>query len=162
MSTEDPLELVPCPFDPVHMVQRKRMQYHIMKCSKVCDGQSVSLCVTWHTSFVRTWTWGSLGPVHSTPSTLWLSKNMSITWRHVKEGYDLWCPYLYAYVCLCMLMYGICMLMYAYVCLCMGYVCLCMLMYAYVCLCMLMYAYVCLCMLMYGIWYCTHCAHTVW
>ena len=34
-GTADPMELIACPFDPVHMVQRKRMQYHIMKCQKV-------------------------------------------------------------------------------------------------------------------------------
>ncbi|XP_064382573.1 uncharacterized protein LOC135331369 [Halichondria panicea] len=44
MSTEDPLELVPCPFDPVHMVQRKRMQYHIMKCSKNMDMRKFRTC----------------------------------------------------------------------------------------------------------------------
>ena len=32
---EDPDELIPCPMDPVHMVARKRMPYHIMKCQKV-------------------------------------------------------------------------------------------------------------------------------
>ena len=32
---EDPDELIPCPYDPVHMVARKRMPYHIMKCRKV-------------------------------------------------------------------------------------------------------------------------------
>ena len=34
-SYEDPDELIPCPMDPVHMVARKRMPYHIMKCQKV-------------------------------------------------------------------------------------------------------------------------------
>jgi hypothetical protein len=32
---EDPDELVVCPYDPVHRVQRKRYQYHLMKCRKV-------------------------------------------------------------------------------------------------------------------------------
>ena len=32
---EDPDELIPCPYDKVHMVQRKKMPYHMMKCRKV-------------------------------------------------------------------------------------------------------------------------------
>ena len=32
---EDPDELIVCPYDPVHLVARKRMPYHIMKCRKV-------------------------------------------------------------------------------------------------------------------------------
>ena len=31
----DPEEMVVCPFDPVHRLRRKRLQYHIMKCSLV-------------------------------------------------------------------------------------------------------------------------------
>ena len=31
----DPEELVVCPYDPVHRVARKRMQYHLIKCRKV-------------------------------------------------------------------------------------------------------------------------------
>lgn len=31
---EDPDELISCPYDPVHLVQRKRIQYHLMKCRK--------------------------------------------------------------------------------------------------------------------------------
>lgn len=31
----DPDELVTCPYDPVHRLQRKRMPYHIVKCKKV-------------------------------------------------------------------------------------------------------------------------------
>ena len=31
----DPDELVVCPYDPVHRVQRKRLQYHLIKCRKV-------------------------------------------------------------------------------------------------------------------------------
>ena len=32
----DPDELIECPFDPVHLLRRKRMPYHIIKCGKVC------------------------------------------------------------------------------------------------------------------------------
>ena len=35
VESYDPDELIACPFDPVHMVQRKRMPYHIVKCKKV-------------------------------------------------------------------------------------------------------------------------------
>ena len=35
---EDPDELIPCPFEPIHMLQRKRMPYHIIKCRKVKTG----------------------------------------------------------------------------------------------------------------------------
>ena len=35
---EDPDELISCPYDPVHLVQRKRIQYHLMKCRKVSRG----------------------------------------------------------------------------------------------------------------------------
>lgn len=31
----DPEEMVPCPYDKVHMIRAKRMQYHLMKCRKV-------------------------------------------------------------------------------------------------------------------------------
>lgn len=35
LSEGDPDELIECPFDPVHLLRRKRMQYHIIKCGKV-------------------------------------------------------------------------------------------------------------------------------
>ena len=35
MNSLDPEELVVCPYDPVHRVARKRMQYHLIKCRKV-------------------------------------------------------------------------------------------------------------------------------
>ena len=35
INSLDPEELVVCPYDPVHRVARKRMQYHLIKCRKV-------------------------------------------------------------------------------------------------------------------------------
>lgn len=38
----DPDELVTCPFDPVHRVQRKRMPYHIVKCKKNFESSGIN------------------------------------------------------------------------------------------------------------------------
>ena len=35
LTEGDPDELIQCPFDPVHLLRRKRMPYHIIKCGKV-------------------------------------------------------------------------------------------------------------------------------
>lgn len=43
---EDPDELVVCPYDAVHLVQRKRFQYHLIKCRKVRKGaRAAILCI---------------------------------------------------------------------------------------------------------------------
>ena len=41
----DPEELVVCPYDPVHRVARKRMQYHLIKCRKVSVRSTSSVLV---------------------------------------------------------------------------------------------------------------------
>lgn len=41
MTEGDPEELIACPFDPVHLLRRKRMPYHIIKCGKVGGWLSV-------------------------------------------------------------------------------------------------------------------------
>lgn len=42
---EDPDELVVCPYDPVHLVQRKRFQYHLIKCRKVRKARAAIHCI---------------------------------------------------------------------------------------------------------------------
>lgn len=53
---EDPDELIPCPMDPVHMVARKRMPYHIMKCQRVGkphrNYDETPACPPWSVQFV--------------------------------------------------------------------------------------------------------------
>ncbi|KAK3086609.1 hypothetical protein FSP39_021001 [Pinctada imbricata] len=40
----DPEDLIPCPYDKVHMVRAKRMQYHLMKCRKNYVGREYATC----------------------------------------------------------------------------------------------------------------------
>ncbi|XP_055998471.1 uncharacterized protein LOC125683191 isoform X1 [Ostrea edulis] len=40
----DPEELTPCPYDKVHMIRAKRMQYHLMKCRKNYAGRDFATC----------------------------------------------------------------------------------------------------------------------
>lgn len=40
----DPDELIECPFDPVHLLRRKRMPYHIIKCSKNFNMKNFKIC----------------------------------------------------------------------------------------------------------------------
>ncbi|XP_046377023.2 translation initiation factor IF-2-like isoform X1 [Haliotis rufescens] len=40
----DPEELEPCPYDKAHMVRRKRMQYHLMKCRKNHTAKDFATC----------------------------------------------------------------------------------------------------------------------
>lgn len=40
----DPEELCVCPYDPIHMVARKRMQYHLMKCRKNFNHHDYKTC----------------------------------------------------------------------------------------------------------------------
>lgn len=41
----DPEQLIPCPYDKVHMIAAKRMQYHLMKCRKV----NITCMMRWFT-----------------------------------------------------------------------------------------------------------------
>ncbi|XP_061166854.1 uncharacterized protein LOC133175761 [Saccostrea echinata] len=40
----DPEEMIPCPYDKVHMIRAKRMQYHLMKCRKNYAGSDFATC----------------------------------------------------------------------------------------------------------------------
>lgn len=40
----DPEEMIPCPYDKVHMIRAKRMQYHLMKCRKNYVGSDFATC----------------------------------------------------------------------------------------------------------------------
>jgi len=40
----DPEEMIPCPYDKVHMIRAKRMQYHLMKCRKNYIGSDFAVC----------------------------------------------------------------------------------------------------------------------
>lgn len=40
----DPEELIPCPYDKVHMIRAKRMQYHLMKCRRNYAGRDFATC----------------------------------------------------------------------------------------------------------------------
>ncbi|KAL5493620.1 hypothetical protein EMCRGX_G014824 [Ephydatia muelleri] len=42
VESYDPDELVTCPYDPVHRVQRKRMPYHIVKCKKNFESSGIN------------------------------------------------------------------------------------------------------------------------
>ena len=81
----DPEELISCPFDEVHMLRRKRMPYHIIKCGKVTllvNYNGVEIChvpgchITYHINlilhyhFIRTLTRRILG---SAPSIIDMS-----------------------------------------------------------------------------------------
>ena len=43
LTDGDPEELIECPIDPVHILRRKRMPYHIIKCAKVSLSTPFSL-----------------------------------------------------------------------------------------------------------------------
>ncbi|XP_067941092.1 uncharacterized protein [Watersipora subatra] len=40
----EPDDLVKCPYDPVHMVRMKKLQYHLMKCRKNFPNRQMSSC----------------------------------------------------------------------------------------------------------------------
>lgn len=44
MTEGDPEELIACPFDPVHLLRRKRMPYHIIKCGKNFNKKDFRVC----------------------------------------------------------------------------------------------------------------------